>query len=247
MKILFLILDHHSVKHLSIACQETWLQDVDSSSEIVFLGDKSMPDEIQGNEVYKPLKNETRDDITRKMMLGFEHIMNKEWDYVLRVDTDVYCNINTLKQFITYNKHIENLYTGQGIHFLTDGHPNYLSNPGDKLPPEKYKYYYAQGGCYLISRQALDTSIKNMYYPAPIFPWAEDIMVGEAMRLSGVPLMDKPSRFDCGFVCTGWGKGHAPDRLRTLDERIESMRSGYISTHKVSPYEIREIHRALNK
>ena len=163
MKILYLILDHHSVRDLSIACQETWLQDVDPGSEIVFLGDDQMPDVIQGNEVYKPLKNETRNNITKKMVLGFEYIMNKKWDYVLRVDTDVYCNIHALKQFITNNKNIENLYAGQGIHFRTENHPNYLSMPGDKLPPKEYKYYYAQGGCYLISRTALNVSLKNMF------------------------------------------------------------------------------------
>ena len=235
------------MKHLSIACQETWLQDVDSSSEIVFLGDKSMPDVIRGNEVYKPLEEEKRRDITHKMVLGYEYIMRKDWDYVLRVDTDVYCNIRNLEHFIEENKEIKKLYAGQGIHSLTEKFPMYLSNPGDVLPPKKYKYYYAQGGCYLISRQALSVSLKNMFYPAPVRLWAEDLMVGEAMKASGVSLMDVPTKFDCGYACTGWGRGHAPAQGKTLDERIKNMRSGYISTHNVSSDMIFQIHRTLNK
>ena len=55
MKILFLILDHASVYDQSIACQRTWVKNIDTKHEIIFLGDTSMPDNILLHEVYKPL------------------------------------------------------------------------------------------------------------------------------------------------------------------------------------------------
>ena len=82
MKILFLILDHHSMARMSKACRETWISTIDTESmEIIFLGDARMPDELDGHEVYKPLKHEPkfcRDNITKKMVRAYEYILTKK-------------------------------------------------------------------------------------------------------------------------------------------------------------------------
>ena len=70
MKILFLLLDHHSVKDKSKACQNTWLKNIGKEDEVIFLGDPLMPDFINGHEVYKPLPNEKKQEQNRNI-IGF--------------------------------------------------------------------------------------------------------------------------------------------------------------------------------
>ena len=83
MKILFLILDHSSVHDQSVACQRTWVKNIDTRHEIIFLGDAKMPDNILLHEVYKPLHSESRSDITKKIVKGFRHSLKKDWDYLV--------------------------------------------------------------------------------------------------------------------------------------------------------------------
>jgi len=247
MKILFLILDHHSAKQLSIACQQTWMRDIRNEHDVIFIGDPKMPSNIGSHEVYIPLLDEKVKDqsrITEKMVCAFKYIADKDWDFLLRVDVDVYCNVEKLEEYIkTLPKHTDH-YIGQGIHFPKDKHPNYLSNVSDQLPPKQYKYYYAQGGCYLLNKSALMKSLNEMYYPAPIEPRAEDIMVGDALAKAGVSLNDRPDLFNCGYVGRGWP--NMGTRKNTKDEHIKKItKEGYISTHKIDSNLIYEIHNRL--
>lgn len=234
---------------MSKACRETWISTIDTESmEIIFLGDTRMPAELDGHEVYKPLKHEPkfcRDNITRKMVRAYEYILTKEWDFVVRSDNDVYCNVSRLVDFLGTKKPTDDLYAGQGIHYPDERRKNYLSNVGDRLPPPKWKYYYAQGGFYIISRSALEKSVTKMYFPAPLVDWAEDVMVGESLERVGVSLEDRPDLFNAGFVGKGWPR--MGTRQNTADEHLDIMRSGYISTHKVSPPVMYRIHNMFNK
>ena len=248
MKILFLLLDHHSVKDKSKACQNTWLKNFGKEDEVIFLGDPLMPDFINGHEVYKPLPNEKKQEqnrITEKQVKAFKYIIKKEWDFLLRIDVDAYCNVDNLKNLLKSLKKDECYYYGQGICFPGNGHPCYLSNVGDILPRTKYKYYYAQGGCYLISKPALKKALPFMYFPAPIEARAEDIMVGDALKKAGVDLIDRPDLFNSGYVGKGWhGMG---TRINTLEEHLQKIKDGYISTHKVSSNQIIKIHEFIKK
>lgn len=250
MKILYIILDHHSAKDLSVACQQTWMKDVSSNDEILFIGDPLMPDFICGNEVYKPLLDEPevcQHRITEKMVKTFNYIAEKDWDFVLRIDVDAYCNINNLENLLKQLDKGADHYYGQGLYFLREKHPCFISNIGDSIPPKKYKYYYAQGGCYLISKSALMKGLPHMYYPAPIEARAEDIMVGDALSKGGVRLTDRPDLFCCGYI----GKGfHIPDvrtRRVSKNEHIDNItKKGFVSTHKICHHTIKEIHKKLN-
>lgn len=246
--VLYLILDHHSAKPLSKACQDTWLQHIDKKSSVVFVGDPLMPDTINNFEVYKPLKDEAKEDhvrITEKIAKAYEYVIQKDWDFLLRIDVDAYCNVNNLHKLVEPLDPDEDFYSGQGIHFLEDRHPCFLSNVGDDLPPKKYKYYYAQGGCYLLSRSALKKSIEHMYYPAPIESRAEDIMVGDAMSKAGIKLSDRPDLFCCGYIGKGWH--NMPIRHATEEEHIKKItEEGYISTHKITAEQIYKINNCLS-
>ncbi len=245
-KILYLVLDHHTVKKRSLACQSTWMQDIASTSDIVFIGDPRMPNSINGFEVYKPIKDEPltcRDNITEKMVLSFEFILKKEWDFLVRIDVDAYCNIKSLNSFLDLQNRDHLLYAGQGIHFLNKCGPLYLSNVGDSLPPSQYEYYYAQGGCYVLSRKSLEKSFPHMFFPAPALDWAEDLMVGVSMEKAGVTLNDRPDLFNSGYKGKGWpGMG---TRRHTIKEHIDMINSGYISTHTLNSKQIHLIHNAL--
>ena len=244
-KILYLLLDHHLVKDKSEACQLTWLTEISPNSEVIFIGDSLMPDSVSGYEVYKPIKNEpikSKDNITEKILLSFKYALSKEWDFLLRIDVDAYCNIKNLHSYIENLNTLDPLYTGQGIHFVTNKYPCYLSNVGDELPPKDYTYYYAQGGCYLLSRSALKSSINQMFYPAPIHPSYEDIMVGVAMEKSGIPLQDRPDLFNSGYKGRGWPK--MGTRRNNIKEHIDMINSGYISTHTLNSKQIYRIHNS---
>lgn len=246
-KVLYLILDHHSAEGLSKSCQQTWIKNIPENDEVLFIGDPLMPDKIGRHEVYKPLQDEPKQcqsRITEKIMHSFKYALKKNWDFVLRIDVDAYCNIDNLHEFIKNLDSSQDHYFGQGIHFKGDSHPCYLSNVGDKLPPKEYKYYYAQGGCYLISRAALKKAIPYMYYPAPIEARAEDIMIGDALAKSGVKLSDRPDLFCSGYEGKGWPR--MPMRNFTTEEHIKKItKEGYISTHKISPDLIKKIHNKL--
>ena len=249
MKILYLILDHHSAECLSKSCQQTWMKNISKNDEVLFIGDPLMPDLIGLHEVYKPLRDEPKNcqhRITEKMMHSFKYALKKDWDFLLRIDVDAYCNINNLNKLIKSLDSSKDYYFGQGIHFNGDSHPCYLSSVGDELPPKEYKYYYAQGGCYLINRTALKKAVPYMYHPAPIEPRAEDIMVGDALAKAGIKLNDRPDLFCCGYIGKGWH--NMPIRHATEEEHIQKItEEGYISTHKISSDLMNRIHKKLNK
>jgi len=246
-KILYLILDHHGCRALSKECQNTWMRDIRDNSNVIFVGDPLMPDTINGFEVYKPLPDERKEDqgrITEKIVKAYNYILEKDWDFLLRIDVDAYCNIKNLHRLVDNLNPSEDFYFGQGIYFLDDKHPCFLSNIGDDLPPKKYKYYYAQGGCYLLSKSALHKSISYMYYPAPIEARAEDIMVGDALSKAGIELSDRPDLFNSGFEGKGWH--NMGTRQHTIEEHLKKItKEGYISTHKISPDLIKKIHNQL--
>ena len=200
-----------------------------------------MQDNISNIKVLKTVKNESYKDLPLKMKLSFDYCLSKDWDYLVKIDDDAYLNINKLSNFLN-QKTSELLYAGQGIHFPLSKHPCYLSNIGDQLPPKSFKYYYAQGGCYIVSKKALETSISKMNTSAP---FAEDLMVGKSMIESNILLEDRPDLFNCGFKGKGWH--NMGTRKNTDKENIDLMQSGYISSHKLDSSLIRKIHDALKE
>ena len=239
-----MMLDHHSVVGESKASQNTWIKDISEKHELLILGDKKMPNEINSFEVYKPLETENRASITEKIVKSFEYTLGKSWDYIIRLDTDVYCNVKNLIDFLKFNNKKIPLYCGQGIHFPNSTHPCYLSNPESPHPTNPY-YYFAQGGCYVLSRDALEKSLDYMFYPAPLESEAEDIVVGIATKKAGINLQDRPDLFNCGYEGWGWGPEDCDIRNHTTQEHIDKIKSNYISTHKVTAQQIYEIHNSL--
>ena len=126
MKILFLILDHHTAKQLSIACQQTWMKDIHSKHNVVFIGDPKMPSKIGNHEVYICCPDEgitDQDRITEKMAKTFKYIVEKDWDFLLRIDVDAYCNVKNLEKYIkTLSKdkdhYIGKVYIFQQVNIL---------------------------------------------------------------------------------------------------------------------------------
>lgn len=247
MKILFLILDHHTTKQLSVACQQTWMQDIHNKHNVIFIGDPKMPSKIGNHEVYIPCPDEDiidQDRITEKMVKTFKYIVEKDWDFLLRIDVDAYCNVKNLEKYIKTLSKGKDHYIGQGIHFPTGKHPCYLSNVGDELPPKQYKYYFAQGGCYLLNKSALKKSLNELYYPAPVDKRAEDLMVGDALNKVGITLDDRPDLFNSGYHGRGWNR--MGTRNHTKTEHIKKItKEGYISTHKITSDIMYEIHNKL--
>jgi hypothetical protein len=239
MKVLIAILSHHGSLERLQACLDTWVKKC-YLYDLVILGDDKMPDNLSGIKVFKPIKNESYKDLPIKMKRSFEYCLSREWDYLIKIDDDAYLNINKLSDFLN-EKSSDLLYAGQGIHFPSDKHPCYLSNTGDILPPKSFKYYYAQGGCYIISRLALQNSIDKMQTPSPFN--AEDTMVGIAMHESNIKLEDRPDLFNCGFKGEGWH--NMGIRKNTSKENAQLIKSGYISTHKLNAQEIYKIHDQL--
>lgn len=239
MKILISILSYHGSFERLKACLDTWVKNC-INYDLVILGDNKMPDRISDIEVYKPLVDEKYRDLPKKIKASFEYLLTKEWDYLVKIDDDAYLNTTNLSDFLN-EKSSDLLYAGQGIHFPSDKHPCYLSNIGDILPPKSFKYYYAQGGCYIISRLALQNSIDKMQTPSPFN--AEDTMVGIAMHESNIKLEDRPDLFNCGFKGEGWH--NMGTRKNTNKENVQLMKSGYISTHKLNTQEIYKIHDQL--
>lgn len=246
MKILYLILSHQSTMDKLHACLQTWVHDISPEHKVLILGDITMVDNMHGYQVYKPLSSETYYDLPKKMYRSYVHIMNMEWDYIVKVDDDCYLNIDNLNNQLSEMSDITTLYTGQGIHFKTNKKPNYLSNCGDKLPPEQYTMYYAQGGCYIISKPALTLALDKMQYINPPFD-AEDVMVGMAMTESSILLHDRPDLFDSGWCGRGWGPGTGVCRPHTIEERINFIKNKHISTHKLESHDIVKIHTSLQK
>lgn len=247
MKILFLILDHSSVHDQSVACQRTWVKNIDTRHEIIFLGDAKMPDNILLHEVYKPLHSESRSDITKKIVKGFRHSLKKDWDYLVRCDTDVYCNVSELEKFLIKCNKIKPLYAGHGVYSHSPtGHPNYIVTDLKDIPKNKY-WYFAQGGFYILSRSALEKTIDDMYFPGPVEPESEDVMVGGVMKKQEIPLRDRPDLFNIGWVGNGWGGNTELPRENTLSEHLDVMNNNFISTHKVNAKQIYAIHELIEK
>lgn len=241
MKILIAILSHHGSSERLKACLGTWVKNC-HAHDLVILGDDKMPDRISGIEIHKPLVDEKYTDLPKKIKTSFEYLLMKEWDYLIKIDDDAYLNTTNLLKFLKNNTK-PNLYAGQGIYFPSDKHPCYLSNIGDVLPPKSFKYYYAQGGCYIISRLALQNSIDKMKTLSPFN--AEDVMVGIAMHESNIKLEDRPDLFNCGFKGKGWH--NMGTRKNTDKENIHLIKSGYISAHKLDSSLIRKIHNTLKE
>lgn len=236
MNILISILSHHGSSERLQACLDTWVKNCHAHN-LIILGDDKMPDRISDIEVYKPLVKEKYRDLPQKIKISFEYLLTKEWDYLVKIDDDAYLNVDNLLNFLQKNTK-PNLYAGQGIYFPSDKHPCYLSNVGDALPPKSFKYYYAQGGCYVLSRLALQNSIGKMNTSSPFK--AEDTMVGIAMHESNIMLEDRPDLFNCGFKGKGWH--NMGTRKNTIKENVQLIKSGYISTHKLNAQEIYKIH-----
>lgn len=242
MKILINILSHKSSTNRLNACLNTWAKNIAKPHELIILGDSKMNDKISGINVFKPLQNESYKDLPEKIFVSYKYSLKKDWDYVVKIDDDAYLNFDSLLSFLDGDLP-EPLYAGQGVHFPEKTHPCYLSNIGDKLPPETFTYYYAQGGCYIISRKALKSSIKHMNINSPFA--AEDIMVGIAMHKSGIQLHDRPDLFNSGYKGKGWHE--MGTRKHTSEEHIEHINSGYISTHALTAKQIYKIHEQSNK
>lgn len=250
IKVLYLLLDHHLVKRASVACQQTWLTTIGDQASVVFIGDELMPNKLGQWEVYKPVLKEpkkNRASITRKMCMSFKYILDKtDWDYVVRIDVDAYCNVENLHKFLhTLNKD-DHLYAGQGIHMLPGGgKASYLSGNHNVFPPKEFSYYYAQGGCYIMSRKTVETLQPHMYYPAPGKGWAEDIMIGDVAAKMGVSLTDRPDLFCCGYFGPGWGIPNSGGikGLKTKNH-VALMKGNYISTHKCKADTLYKIHQA---
>lgn len=243
MKILIALLSHSKSQEKLQACLDTWVKNC-IGHDLIILGDSKMPDSISNFEVYKALDNEEYKDLPHKIKLSFRHCLKKNWDYLVKIYDDAYLNIHNLLDFLKNNKN-DKLYAGQGIHFPEKTHPCYLSNIGDTLPPKSFKYYYAQGGCYVLSRLALESCIDKMETSSP-FVGAEDTMIGNAIYSSGLNLTDRPDIFSAGYTGKGWGSGNYPMRKNTLRENIELIKKGYISTHKLTASHILEIHKHYN-
>lgn len=241
MKILICILSHHSSPERLQACIDTWVKNC-LSHDLMILGSDKMQDNISGIKVLKTIKNESYKDLPAKMKLSFEYCLSKDWDYLVKIDDDAYLNVNKLSNFLN-KKTSDLLYAGQGIHFPSSKHPCYLSNISDELPPKSFKYYYAQGGCYVMSKKALEVSLSNMDASAPFF--AEDLMVGKSMTESNILLEDRPDLFNCGFKGKGWH--NMGTRKNTDKENIDLMKSGYISSHKLDSSLIIKIHNSLKQ
>lgn len=241
MNILISILSYHGSSERLKACLDTWVKNC-HAHDLIILGDDKMPDRISDIEVYKPLVNEKYRDLPKKIKTSFEYLLTKEWDYLVKIDDDAYLNTTNLLNFLKNNTE-PNLYAGQGVHFPSDKHPCYLSNVGDILPPKSFKYYYAQGGCYVISKKALEISISNMDISAPFF--AEDLMVGKSMNESNILLEDRPDLFNCGLKGKGWH--NMGTRKNTDKENIDLMQSGYISSHKLDSSLMIKIHNSLKQ
>lgn len=248
MKILFLLLSHHTTQNKLHACLSTWVQSIDQKHNLVILGDCTMEDNISGYNVYKPLNNETYYDLPEKMYRGYRHVLDMEWDYLVKVDDDSYLNLHNLYINLEKMSSIDKLYTGQGIHFKsrTFKKPNYLSNCDDKLPPDHYTLYYAQGGCYIMSKSALSHAIDKMQYQHPPFD-AEDVMVGMAMNDSDILLHDRPDLFECGWGGRGWGPGTGGCRPRPIQDHVNFITNKHISTHRLTPHAIFKIYNNFQK
>ena len=250
VKVLYLLLDHHLVKQSSLACQETWLTTIGDQASVVFIGDPLMPDRIKQWEVYKPITKEpkkNRGSITKKICKSFEYILTiPDWDYVVRIDVDAYCNVENLHRFLQSQDKNNYLYAGQGIHLKTESGARFLSSETSVLPPKEFKYYFAQGGCYVLSRKAVETLQPHMYYPAPVKGWAEDIMVGDVAVQMNVPLTDRPDLFCCGYTGPGWGiPGSGGIKGLKTRNHVALMKGHHISTHKCTPDILYAIHQAL--
>lgn len=241
MKILLAILSHYTSRDNLNACLDTWVKKCDSQ-QLVILGDDTMPDSISNIEVYKPLENETYLDLPKKIKSSFNYLLGREWDYIVKIDDDTYLNIDKLSDYLQQNKN-DQFYAGQGIHFPGKTYPCYLSNVGDKLPPDEFTYYYAHGGCYIISRSALETSIDMMRIDS--YDNAEDVMVGVAMQENNILLEDRPDLFNSGYVGPGWHD--MGTRENTTEEHISLINSGYIVTHKINFRQIYNIHMNISK
>lgn len=246
VKVLFMLLDHTSVIAESQACQNTWIKDIPSEHDVIFIGNNEMPSKLNSYEVYKPLLSENRASITEKMVKSFEYILTKSWDFLIRCDVDVYCNVKNLLNYLNSIDKSTPTYSGQGIHFPEPKHPCYLSSVNSEPPKNPY-YYFTQGGFYILCRNALENAIPNMFYPAPIESEAEDIMVGEAMKKSGIKLNDRPDLFNCGAEGWGWNRRGRGCRKHTTTEHISKISNGYISTHWVTADQIYEIHNHIKE
>lgn len=250
IKVLYLLLDHHIVKRASVACQDTWLTTIGDHAKVVFIGDALMPDRLGQWEVYKPILKEpkkNRASITEKMCKSFKHILGiPDWDYVVRIDVDAYCNVKNLHKFLQSLNKDDQLYAGQGIHKLSSrGKASYLSGVKSVLPPKEFSFYYAQGGCYIMSRKTVETLQPRMYHPAPGKGWAEDIMIGDVAAKSGVPLTDRPDLFCCGYHGVGWNvPGSGGIKGLKAKNHVAMMCGNYISTHKCTPDVLYLIHRS---
>lgn len=267
MKVVICVLGcSKNIKSIQSA-MDTWGKNLPNNISLFVAGDEKLVSELQNVDVVdcSVCDQDHPDLLPQKVFNALEHAVNNitEWDYILKCDDDTYVNTQALLKFTKTLTSGHDYYIGHACYWK-DG-VFYQTDVGPALTSEQVSltdHYYAQGGAgYLISKQALVKSWKNISLaihsniPHPSknhkikYTAAEDLSIGLGMKQSGICLVSRPDLFDTGVVHNHWPvnqTGYTKKRQRTSDDLVKQI-SYYnkITTHHVEPHDMYRIHYSV--
>jgi hypothetical protein len=167
--------------------KDSWLKKLKENNIPYFFvtGDEFTIDEpllkIEHNECYEQLPLKT--------YLALKESLQYNYNYVIKADSDIFLNIDKLLKLdltgINYLGKENSPNNNSDTHFYKCKNKEYCQ------PKLKTKYPYAQGGFYILSRNAVEIIVK---YPNEFFvnrPSAykgEDVLVGEILHTNNIRL-----------------------------------------------------------
>jgi hypothetical protein len=93
------------------ACKETWIDNAPENTKVFYNYGRGHKDELlkglgkdeyvvtEDNEIIVN-SSETRENLLKKTIKGFEYLLNQDFDYIVRVNCGSYINLNLLNRFL---------------------------------------------------------------------------------------------------------------------------------------------------
>jgi hypothetical protein len=193
VRVLFLVLGQAArVKWLE-AVLETWARELHPNDAIRVLGDRPLVEKLGAEIVWECVEAGGPDDVysglPRKVLQGLRRARDlSSWDVIAKLDDDTLVSPARLRAIAEHHLDpAKPLYFG-GTGFWDFSTSHWIVERG--LPSFRF-FYFAGGGCYFLTRPALEQSFAVLEQVMDAHG-VEDGYIGAALAHSKVPCVSRP-------------------------------------------------------
>jgi hypothetical protein len=193
VRALFLVLAQAARVQWLSAVLETWAKDLPAGDSLRVLGDRPLLERFGPELVWECVEADGPDDVyaglPRKVLAGLRRARDlADWDVVAKLDDDTLIKPSLLHAIAEHHVDARKpLYFG-GTGFWDQTSSHWIAGRG--LPDFRF-FYFAGGGCYFLTRPALDQAFDSLSAVMDAHG-VEDGYLGAALAHAKVPFLSRP-------------------------------------------------------